>query len=117
MRRQADYEEAKGFVDAAKRIDTRFDTWGYWEKQFPKAESNEPAGTCQILRLMVQGESAPERLQKATSLYNDLKRRHPEVPPPPREIRAIIDATQFTELLADAEQLVKMRTTQRTDRS
>ena len=28
---------------------------------------------------MVEGEQRPERLQKATNLYNDLKRRHPEV--------------------------------------
>ena len=101
------YEEAKAFADTAKRIDLHCDTWGFWEKQFQKAEGNDPTGAWQVLKLMVQGEEAAERRQKAIGLYNDLKHRHSEVPPPPLEIRAIIDATEFRQLLADAEQSVK----------
>ena len=111
------YEEAKPFVDTAKRIDTHFDTWGYWEKHFQKADAKNWRAAIQVLTFMVEGEQNAERLSKATDLYSDLRQRHGgvEMTPPPEirdEIRRRQDAQvadQFRKLIAEAEQLVKSR--------
>ena len=66
---------------------------------------------------MVQREQDPERVKKATSLFDDLKRSHPGVVlTPPDEIRNAIEETQtaakrkrFDELIADAGRLAKNR--------
>ena len=70
------YEEAKPFVDTAKRIDTHFETWGYWEKHFQKADAKNWRAAIQVLTFMVEGEQNAERLSKATDLYSDLRERH-----------------------------------------
>ena len=111
------YEEAKPFVDTAKRIDTHFDTWGYWEKHFQKADAENWRAAIQVLTFMVEGEQNAERLSKATDLYSDLRQRHGGVgmTPPPEirdEIRRRQDAQvadQFRKVIAEAEQLMKSR--------
>jgi tetratricopeptide (TPR) repeat protein len=111
------YEDAKPFVDTAKRIDTHFETWGYWEKHFQKADAKNWRAALQVLTFMVEGERNTERLSKATDLYVDLGKRYPgaKMTPPP-EIIPEIDrkhdaqvADQFRNLIVEAEQLVKSR--------
>ena len=50
------YEEAKPFVDTAKGIDTHFDTWGYWEKHFQKADAKNWRAAIKVLTFMVERE-------------------------------------------------------------
>jgi serine/threonine protein kinase len=102
------YDEAKAFTDAAKQIDLRFDTWGYWERHFQKTDGKNSRDAIEILTYMVEGEQNPERLTQAVGLYSDLRKRFSgvEMTPPP-EIRDTVDAAQFREVIVDAEQSVK----------
>jgi hypothetical protein len=115
LAKRADKLAVKGLLDerhrliaTAKRIDSRFDTWGYWETYFQKADGKNPRDALEILTFMVEGERNSERLKHATELYNDLRKRHPgvEMIPPP-EISDAADAARFRELIAEAEQSAK----------
>jgi len=104
------YEEAKAFADAAKRIDSRFDTWGFWEKHFQKTDGTNSRGAIDTLTFMVEGEQNAERLKKAADLYSDLIKHHSGVKlPPPPEIRDVVDMARFREVIADAEESVRNR--------
>jgi tetratricopeptide (TPR) repeat protein len=95
-------------IATAKRIDSRFDTWSYWERYFQKADGENSRDALEILTFMVEGEQDAERLKNATDLYSDLRKRHPgmELAPPP-EIRDAVNTARLHELIADIEQLVK----------
>ena len=95
-------------ITTVKRIDSRFDSWAYWETYFYTAKSENLRDALQILTYMVEGEQTAERLKKATDLYCDLRKRHPGGEPPP-EIRDVIGKADFDKLIAEANQLVKNR--------
>jgi hypothetical protein len=101
-------EEAKAFVDTAKHLDSRLDTWDYWERQFQKVDSKNPQSAIAILTFMVEGEYRKSRLRKAADRFTELRTRYPsvEIKLPP-EIDDIVVADQFRALITDAEQLVK----------
>ena len=101
-------EKRHRLIATAKRIDSRFDTWGYWESYFQKADGKNSGDAIEILTFMVEGEQNSERLKHATELYNDLRKRHPgvEIIPPP-EISDAADRARFRELIAEAEQSAK----------
>jgi serine/threonine protein kinase len=99
------YKEAKPFADTAKRIDSHFDTWSYWEGHFHETDGKNSQDAMDALTFMVEGEQNPERLEKATNLYNDLRKRCPGVArTPPPEIRELADTARFRELIADANE-------------
>lgn len=101
-------EKRHRLIATAKLIDSRFDTWGYWERYFQRADGKNPQDAIEILTFMVEGEQKAERLKNATELYSDLRKRHPgvEMIPPP-EIRDTADTVRLHELIAEAEQSAK----------
>ena len=101
-------EKRHRLIATAKRIDSRFDTWGYWERYFQKADGKNSRESLELLTFMVEGEQNAERLKNAMELYSDLRKRDPDVEMiPPPEIRDAADTARLHELIADAEQSVK----------
>ena len=101
-------EKRYRMIATSKRIDSRFDTWGYWETYFQKADGKNPRDALEILSYMVEGEQNVERLKNATERYNDLRKRHPDVEmTPPSGIRDAADTARLHELIAEAEQSAK----------
>ena len=97
------YAEAKSLVDVAKQIDAYCDAWSFWEGQFRKLRETELDDAVEVLRCMVQGEHDRERLRTAVRLYGELKKRQPaNVPPPPPEIGAEMDRSEFQSAVAAA---------------
>jgi hypothetical protein len=103
-------EKRRRLIATAKRIDSRFDIWAYWETYFLKADGENSRDAIEILTFMVEGEQDAKRLKHATELYNDLIKRNPgaEMTPPP-EIRDVIEKAGFDKLIAEANELVKNR--------
>ena len=57
---------------------------------------------------MVEGEENPGRLKKATNLYRDLRKRHPDMPmTPPAAFDMLLTRSSFRDLLDKAEQSLK----------
>ena len=100
------YPDAKVLVDAAKHIDPDRRVWEFWNSRFHDNDSDAEAAIA-ILQYMVAGESDDSHLNEAAELFNHLQQKHAGTKlTPPHNIRDKINAKQFGEIVAAAEQLV-----------